>query len=615
MKILNWIKENKILVFIVLIGSILRFYKLDYQSLWIDEIFSMVQSSPENPIGKIYSYLRENDPHPPLYYFSLHTFLILFGDTVWVGRFFSAFCGIAGIIAIYYLAKEILNRKIGLLVAFLTAINYFHIYYSQEIRMYSLMFLTTTISFLYLAKYIKSPSKKTMIWYSVFATLMIYTQFFSLFTLFSQYLILLYFVVKPYKIKSKEFLILSVISGLLTLLLYIPGILIFLKTSEMSSIWIQLPEIDVYTKMFKEFFGFAEILIFIVVILIILFFFKLSQRNTLKQGYIDPVKEKQVFTFFITFIWIFITLFIPLVASYVNLPMIVSRYFINILPAILILAASGLYYIKNTTLQGVIIVVFFIFTVTDIVLVKDYYNKITKSQFGELTTIIKDRSKTETKVVTYWSWLMPYYFEETPNIKIHPNTLDEYVSSLRNGTLSKAPFWYLDGHSRPFAISQENQSFLNDNFKLKQKIERFDCWANYYVPNDYKEEFIKDNISVKDFKSQYIDNQGVLFIFENSTVESAFTELQKGKYKLIIEGLSLPQKPINNENAHIIIKLNDEAIANFFLSEKDNTSNEFDFEVLETKKVKFKIQFDNDISVNNEDRNAAIKKFRIERKK
>jgi len=135
------------------------------------------------------------------------------------------------------------------------------------------------------------------------------------------------------------------------------------------------------------------------------------------------------------------------------------------------------------------------------------------------------------------------------------------------------------------------------------------------VPNDYKEEFIKDNISVKDFKSQYIDNQGVLFIFENSTVESAFTELQKGKYKLIIEGLSLPQKPINNENAHIIIKLNDEAIANFFLREKDNTSNEFDFEVLETKKVKFKIQFDNDISVNNEDRNAAIKKFRIERKK
>jgi hypothetical protein len=84
---------------------------------------------------------------------------------------------------------------------------------------------------------------------------------------------------------------------------------------------------------------------------------------------------------------------------------------------------------------------------------------------------------------------------------------------------------------------------------------------------------------------------------------------------LIIEGLSLPQKPINNENAHIIIKLNDEAIANFFLSEKDNTINEFDFEVLETKKVKFKIQFDNDISVNNEDRNAAIKKFRIERKK
>ncbi|RAR49718.1 glycosyltransferase family 39 protein [Flavobacterium lacus] len=615
MKILNWLKEHKILLFILFIGAVLRLYKLDYQSLWIDEIFSMIQASPENPIGKIYSYLRENDPHPPLYYFSLHSFLILFGDTVWVGRFFSAFCGIIGIIAIYFLAKEILNKKIGLLAAFLTAINYFHIYYSQEVRMYSLMFLTTTLSFLYLIKFIKSPSKKSMLWYSLFALLMIYTQFFSLFTLFSQYVILLYFVLRPYKIGSRKFLMLSFLSGFITLIFYIPGILIFLKTSEMNSIWIQLPDIDVYTKMVKEFFGFSEVLIFLIGILSMSFFIKLFKRESIKEGYINPIDEKQVFSFFVIFIWIFVTILIPLIASYVNLPMIVSRYFINILPAILILVGSGLYYIKNSALQGIIVITFFIFTITDIFFIKDYYNKITKSQFDELTTIINTDSKSDTRVVTYWSWLMPFYFEENPNIKIQPNTLDEYISGLRNEVHTKIPFWYLDGHSRPLSLSPDNQLYLENNFITKRKVERFDCWANYFVPKDYKEEFIVDEISIKNFKSQYIDKQGFMFIFENSTIESAFTELKEGKYQLIFEGISLPQKPINNENAHIKIKMNDDIIADFFLSEKENVTNVFDFEILNTKKVKFKIQFDNDIAHNNEDRNAVIKNFKIERKK
>ena len=78
MKILNWIKENKILVFIVLIGAILRFYKLDYQSLWIDEIFSMKVAAPNNDFNFIFQFLKNQDPHPPLYYFSIHIFFLLF---------------------------------------------------------------------------------------------------------------------------------------------------------------------------------------------------------------------------------------------------------------------------------------------------------------------------------------------------------------------------------------------------------------------------------------------------------------------------------------------------------------------------------------------------------
>ena len=52
MKVLNWIKEHKLLVVLVLIGSILRFYKLDFQSPWIDEIFTLYNSSSEKSFSE-----------------------------------------------------------------------------------------------------------------------------------------------------------------------------------------------------------------------------------------------------------------------------------------------------------------------------------------------------------------------------------------------------------------------------------------------------------------------------------------------------------------------------------------------------------------------------------
>jgi len=615
MKILNWLKEHKILLLIVAIGAFLRIYKLDYQSLWIDEIFSILQSSPEKSFGSMYKYLREFDPHPPLYYFSLHGFLTIFGDTTWVARFFSATCGIAGIFAIYYLAKEFLNKKVGLIAALITSINYFHLIYSQEARMYSLMFLATTVSFLYLSRFIKVPNRRNMILYSLFATLMIYTQFFTLFTLFAQYIILLYFTLRPYKIKNKQFLILSFCSGIITLILYIPALLIFIKTSEMQSIWIQMPSLEVYTNMFKEFFGFAEILLFIVSAAIICFLLKLLNRNNLKDGYINPDEEKQVFTFFIILIWISITLLIPLIASYVNLPMIVSRYFINILPAIIILVAAGLYYIKNGVARMTILSLFIIFSFTDIFIVKDYYNKITKSQFRELTTTLKERSKGNTKVVAYWSWLLPYFFEDTPHIKVHGNTLEEYALLLKSDKMKPTPFWYVDGHSRPYSLTPESQAYLDANYVLKEKMEYFDCWANYYVPIDYKESMPENEIALNDFKTPNFDNYGNLMIFENSIVESELIQLDKGKFQIALDGQSLPNKPLKNENAHLRIKINNQEVADFYLSEKDSApKNIFEFEQQASGKVKFQIQFDNDYSENNQDRNVMLKSFKIEKR-
>ena len=61
-----------------------------------------------------------------------------------------------GMVAIYLLAKELMNKKVALFSIALLAVNYFHIYYSQEARMYAMMFTTTVFAFYFLIRFIKN---------------------------------------------------------------------------------------------------------------------------------------------------------------------------------------------------------------------------------------------------------------------------------------------------------------------------------------------------------------------------------------------------------------------------------------------------------------------------
>lgn len=612
MKIVNWLKNNKLLAFIVILGAFLRLYKLSFQDIWIDEIFSLIQSGPSKTYAQIYDFLRAFDQHPPLYYFSIHFFTQIFGHSTYTVRLFSALIGVAGIFAIYALGKEISNKKVALFAALILCVNPFHIYYSQEARMYSLLFLTTIVSFYYLIKFIKAPSYKSAILYACFSALMIYSHFFALFTLFSQYFILLFFVIKPFQIDRKKFFIYSFISGIITLILYIPALLILFQNTKITSIWIPIPSADFFTQTIKDFFGNAEIVVFFMVSGIILFFLKLYKQSNNKDLSINPNEEKHVFAAFILISWMLLTFIIPLIYSFINLPMLINRYLINILPAVIIMVAIGLNYIKNNVVKLCVVGLIVLFAVTDLFIVKDYYKKVTKSEFNKLTDEIKKRNPDHAVVVTYWSWLLPYFFDESTQTKVENGTLDEYINGLRNGSSTAKPFWYADGNSRPFLISAENQEFLSNNFILKEKLEYYDVWANYYAP--LNTETTKNTLKLDMFNESSFDGNGSMVLFENATKKTGRILLEKGNYELEVGGYSLPEKPIKNESAHIIVKRNAIEIANFNLSENPKSAGKsFSFSVPNDESSVFSLIFDNDIFDNGMDRNAIITSIKIKK--
>ena len=133
------------LVTVVLLGSLLRLAHLDRLGLWFDEGLTVLYS--KQPWRAVAGFEGFYSPHPPLY-FSLVKASDLFTASETAGRWVSVIAGIATIPLFYILVARMLDRRAAFVASLVLALSPLHLYYSQEARMYSLVVLFVTLSFL-----------------------------------------------------------------------------------------------------------------------------------------------------------------------------------------------------------------------------------------------------------------------------------------------------------------------------------------------------------------------------------------------------------------------------------------------------------------------------------
>jgi 4-amino-4-deoxy-L-arabinose transferase-like glycosyltransferase len=136
-------------VVIVLLGLFFRLYRLDDQSLWDDEVFSL--SVSRLPINQMHPILVADVVHPPLHYYILHVWSQLVGSASFQARLLSVIFGTVAIAVLYMLAKYLLDRRTAILSAALFAVSQISIQFSQEARPYaqvSLLALCSTYLFI-----------------------------------------------------------------------------------------------------------------------------------------------------------------------------------------------------------------------------------------------------------------------------------------------------------------------------------------------------------------------------------------------------------------------------------------------------------------------------------
>ncbi|NHM03424.1 glycosyltransferase family 39 protein [Flavobacterium celericrescens] len=513
MNLFSMLKNNYWLFSILLLSSILRFYHIDFQSIWLDEIHTMNESNPNTKISDLYGAIMAGEQMPPLYFYSLYFIFKIFGYTTLVARLFSAILGVISIFALYKFSKELFNKKVALIASFLLSINSFHLYYSQEARPYILLFLFSILSFYGLVRYIKISNFKNAIIYGSCTGLMLLSHFFGLFVFFSQLFVLLFFFLISKKNNMLDFFKKSLFSCIIVLILFIPALKIFIKVTEIKEFWIPAPTVDVYTLIFREFFGNSEIVLSLLGIFILLYFIKLSKTNHLEIKYNNIVENKMLFSFIILLPWISLVLLIPLIRSYVSVPMIISRYFIVVLPAILLIISVGITQFKNKIIQYAFILMLFIFTISDIVFVKNYYFNTTKSQFREGSNFIIENNSNKTKVVTSLGWYFKYFLQNKKvNYELIDKSLDNYVDEIKLDTTKIQAFWYIDAHGRIYNPTQTTIDFLDKYFYVEKNLNAHDVWVKKY---ELKTNKPKIDISKLNFKIKQSIIESNIEVFEN----------------------------------------------------------------------------------------------------
>ena len=152
----------------------LRLLRLDASGLGYDELFSLAAGTLPFPDWLIA--VLEDRVHPPGYYF-LGQFWYGIGHAEFIVRYLSVCFGVLAIPLIFHLGKTIVDKRLGLIAAALMTISPFHIYYSQEARMYSLIaFLAIGANYFFI-RLLERGKVRDALGYVVLTTCGLYTHY------------------------------------------------------------------------------------------------------------------------------------------------------------------------------------------------------------------------------------------------------------------------------------------------------------------------------------------------------------------------------------------------------------------------------------------------------
>ena len=379
--------KNKIIFFLIIISTafILRIYNLNFEDYWFDEQASFWVADPSLTFSETLERGKKLDQGTGIVFnLLLKTFFSLFDYNPQIGRYFPFTFGLLSIPALCYLTLQLKQDKSYLLVGILSSINFYLISYSQEVRVYSLVFLISILSLILFFKLIEKENeyKKKKYFYSFFYIIIslfgVCLHIFFFIIIFSQFIFLcLNFLFKEKKIIFNILCVL-VIPILYLLLMYEN----LLAQMGIKDFWIQQVNLDFfYNFFFSRFFG--SKIMGAIYLLVLIYLVYINREKIFNLG------DKN----FLLILVIFFSYALPLLYSLYKQPILTDRYIIFILVPIFILISVFILEIKNSKTKYIILTIILASSFTNNY-IEIFNRKKTKPEFNKVIEYI---SKTKVK--------------------------------------------------------------------------------------------------------------------------------------------------------------------------------------------------------------------------
>lgn len=168
-------------VLICLGALVLRFYRLTADSLWLDEVYTVVAWPQKGLRGLFF----DPEPHPPLYFVLSNEWLSVFGQSPLAARSLSALFGVGTVLAVIYAGRVVCDRETGVIAGGMVAVSPTFVHFSQTARMYSLWAALTVVSMTALVARLDWDERSGPL-YVAGTVAMLYTHAFSVFVVAAQ---------------------------------------------------------------------------------------------------------------------------------------------------------------------------------------------------------------------------------------------------------------------------------------------------------------------------------------------------------------------------------------------------------------------------------------------
>jgi 4-amino-4-deoxy-L-arabinose transferase-like glycosyltransferase len=427
----QWIKENKailVLALVILLGAFLRIYDLGAESFWNDEVSSIYEST----LSMMEISARSN--HPPLYFILLGWWINLWGTGEIATRSLSVIFGILAIFITYLVGKELLGQKAGLIASFIAAISQFYIYFSQEVRSYSLLLLLSLLSYLFFIKILRHNKTWYYPCFFLAGLLLGYTHIYGLLTIASQGFFFLLFWRKH---RPQRIRLISTFAGMLICLLP----LVILLGSNIVSItatgfWIPQPSLgsiadtlDGYTNGFWAYKYYPEdagitfydiqrlILLIVFLALAILSLFSIKKKEDKRKAKKARIAQQEAIhkdrlesgNKLLLILWFCFPIVIPFIASQIITPIYLINYTIGASLAFYLLVAKGISIFRKKSLYFILAII----TIISSYGLHNYYTKDIRPQMREAADLVETKSETGDVLVFYayyGQYLFDYYY-------------------------------------------------------------------------------------------------------------------------------------------------------------------------------------------------------------